>query len=128
MLLDAPCTSTGTIRRHPDVAWLKRPQDILSLAALQTRMLNRAAALVNPGGRLVFCTCSLFTEEGEAQIAPFLAAHPDFALLPIDPQEIAGLDDLVTGEGTLRTLPCHGFGSNATLGMDGFFAARFVRR
>jgi 16S rRNA (cytosine967-C5)-methyltransferase len=129
VLLDAPCTATGTIRRHPDIPWLKRPADVITLAALQAKMLDRAAALVRPGGLLVYCTCSLEPEEGEAQVAPFLARHPDFTIVPIDPAEITGLSELVTTEGMLRTLPCQRFGPReAERGMDGFFAARFRRR
>jgi 16S rRNA (cytosine967-C5)-methyltransferase len=128
VLLDAPCSATGTIRRHPDVQWLKRPEDVAALSALQARMLDRAADLVAPGGTLVYCTCSLEPEEGEAQIAPFLARHPEFALDPIAAGEIAGLAHLVTPGGRLRTLPCHGFHTaNASEGMDGFFAARLRR-
>jgi 16S rRNA (cytosine967-C5)-methyltransferase len=126
VLLDAPCTATGTIRRHPDVAWLKRPEDVATLAALQAKMLDRAAAMVAPGGLLVFGTCSLEPEESEAQVAPFLSRHSDFALAPVEAAELAGLDHLIT-QGLLRTLPCHGFGVGASQGMDGFFAARFRR-
>jgi 16S rRNA (cytosine967-C5)-methyltransferase len=129
VLLDAPCTATGTIRRHPDIQWLKRPQDIAALAAVQMRLLDHAATLVKPGGRLVFATCSLLPEEGEAQVTPFLTRHPGFALLPIERAEIAGLSELLTAAGTLRTLPCHRFGDAPILaGMDGFFTARFERR
>jgi 16S rRNA (cytosine967-C5)-methyltransferase len=128
VLLDAPCTATGTVRRHPDIPWLKREADVATLAGLQARMLDRAAALVAPGGTLVFCTCSLEPEEGEAQVAPFLARHPDFALRPIAASEIAGLSHLLTPAGALRTLPCHAFGPGPAMrGMDGFFAARFRR-
>jgi 16S rRNA (cytosine967-C5)-methyltransferase len=128
VLLDAPCSATGTIRRHPDVAWLKRPEDIASLAALQTKMLDRAAALVAPGARLVLCTCSLEPEEGEAHVAPFLARHQDFSLDPVAAAEIGGFGELIGPAGTLRTLPSHAFGSDPSLrGMDGFFAARFRR-
>jgi 16S rRNA (cytosine967-C5)-methyltransferase len=128
VLLDAPCTATGTIRRHPDILWLKRPNDVPVLADLQAKMLDRAAALVAPAGLLVFCTCSLEPEEGEAQVAPFLARHPEFSLIPIGADELAGLTHLVTPAGMLRTLPCHGFGPTpAFQGMDGFFAARFRR-
>ncbi len=128
VLLDAPCTATGTIRRHPDIQWLKRPEDIAALSALQAKMLDRAAALVKPGGRLVFATCSLQPEEGEAHVAPFLERHPAFTLLPVDASEVSGLSGLVTPAGTLRTLPCDGFGSDPALaGMDGFFTARFER-
>jgi 16S rRNA (cytosine967-C5)-methyltransferase len=129
VLLDAPCSSTGTIRRHPDIPWLKREEDIATLSALQTKMLDRAATFVKPGGLLIFCTCSLEVEEGEAQVAPFLARNQEFALDPIEAREIAGLSELLTPAGTLRTLPCHSFGDEAILhGMDGFFAARFRRR
>ncbi|MGH6923721.1 MAG: RsmB/NOP family class I SAM-dependent RNA methyltransferase [Propylenella sp.] len=128
VLLDAPCTATGTIRRHPDIAWLKTPEDLAKLSALQAKLLDRAAALVRQGGVLVFCTCSLEPEEGEAQIAPFLRHHSDFSLLPIEPTELAGLTQLITPPGYLRTLPCHGFGEGTAMhGMDGFFAARFSR-
>ncbi len=128
VLLDAPCTATGTIRRHPDIAWIKRPQDIATLSTLQTRLLDRAAQLVKPEGRLVFATCSLFPEEGEAIVAPFLAAHAEFALVPIEPSEVGDNPALVSASGALRTLPFHGFGSDPALaGMDGFFAARFKR-
>jgi 16S rRNA (cytosine967-C5)-methyltransferase len=90
--------------------------------------LDRAAELVSPGGTLVFCTCSLELEEGEAQVAPFLSRRPDFRLLPIASAEVAGLEHLVTPSGTLRTLPCHAFGpERIQRGMDGFFAARFRR-
>jgi len=126
VLLDAPCTATGTIRRHPDVQWAKREPEVAAAADLQRRMLQKAADLVAPGGRLVFCTCSLEPEEGEAQVAPFLAARPDFMREPIRAEEVAGLGHLLTPGGFLRTLPCHGFGEGAA-GMDGFFAARFRR-
>jgi 16S rRNA (cytosine967-C5)-methyltransferase len=128
VLLDAPCTATGTIRRHPDIAWLKEPHDVAKLSALQATMLDSAATLVRPGGTLVYCTCSLEPEEGEAQVSPFLARHPDFTSAPIDPAELAGLTQLITPQGFLRTLPSHGFGEAAAMrGMDGFFAARFRR-
>ena len=129
VLLDAPCSSTGTIRRHPDIPWLKRQEDIATLAALQAKMLDRAATLVGPGGQLVFCTCSLEVEEGEAHVAPFLNRNPEFNPVPIEAHEIAGLGELLTPSGTLRTLPSHSFGDASILcGMDGFFAARFKRR
>ncbi|HWT31255.1 MAG TPA: RsmB/NOP family class I SAM-dependent RNA methyltransferase, partial [Propylenella sp.] len=128
VLLDAPCSATGTIRRHPDVQWLKRPEDVAALATLQTQMLDRAADLVAPGGILVYCTCSLEPEEGEAQVRPFLTRHAQLRLEPISPEDVAGLAHLVTPDGTLRTLPCHSFHTqDASAGMDGFFAARFRR-
>jgi 16S rRNA (cytosine967-C5)-methyltransferase len=128
VLLDAPCSATGTIRRHPDIPWLKQPKDIATLAGLQSRMLDRAAGFVKQGGRLVYCTCSLEPEEGEAQVEPFLRHHPEFALEPMEPKEVAGLSHLLTPSGALRTLPCHGFSEEPIMqGMDGFFAARFRR-
>ncbi|HVL72980.1 MAG TPA: transcription antitermination factor NusB [Beijerinckiaceae bacterium] len=125
VLLDAPCSATGTIRRHPDVPWTKRQGDLDKLAGLQARLLDKAAALTRPGGRLVFCTCSLEPEEGEAQAAAFLERHPDFARVPIEPAEVGGLAEAVTPEGDLRTLPHQRLGESA--GLDGFFAARFRR-
>jgi 16S rRNA (cytosine967-C5)-methyltransferase len=128
VLLDAPCTATGTIRRHPDILWLKRPEDVPALADVQAKMLDRAAGLVAPGGVLVFSTCSLEPEEGEAHVAPFLVRHPEFTRIPIGAAELAGLSHLVTPAGMLRTLPCHGFGPGPAFhGMDGFFATRFRR-
>ena len=128
VLLDAPCTATGTIRRHPDIPWVKHMADIDTLAALQAKMLDRAAALLRPGGLLIYSTCSLEPEEGFGQVAPFLLRHAEFALAPIDPAELMGLGHLLTKEGMLRTLPCHSFGEGPVMqGMDGFFAARFRR-
>ena len=130
VLLDAPCSATGTIRRHPDVAWTKADGDIARLAGLQRRLLDRAATLVTPGGRLVYCTCSLEPEEGEAQIAAFLARNADFARVPVEPAEAGGLPELVTAEGDLRTLPSHLAGAPPAPhgGLDGFFASRLRRK
>lgn len=122
VLLDAPCSATGTIRRHPDVAWTKTPADIARLSALQGRLLDKAARLVRPGGRLVYCTCSLEPEEGERQAAAFLARHPGFARIPLTADELGGGAELVDGNGDLRTLPSQRAG-----GLDGFFASRFRR-
>jgi 16S rRNA (cytosine967-C5)-methyltransferase len=128
VLLDAPCTGTGTIRRHPDIPWIKQPDDVAALAALQERLLDRAAEMVRPGGLLVFSTCSLEPEEGIEQASRFLVRHGDFKLAPIRPEEIGGMDHLVAAGGTLRTLPSLGFGAAPEMrGMDGFFAARFRR-
>jgi 16S rRNA (cytosine967-C5)-methyltransferase len=128
VLLDAPCTATGTIRRHPDILHLKRPTDLAPLVELQSRMLDRAATLVSPGGTLVYCTCSLEPEEGERQIERFLARTPQFERTPIVPGE-SGIDAAwITPVGDLRTLPFHIPGdAHAASGMDGFFAARLVR-
>jgi 16S rRNA (cytosine967-C5)-methyltransferase len=129
VLLDAPCSATGTIRRHPDVAWTKTEADLAKLADLQRRLLAAAARLVKPGGRIVYSTCSLEPDEGERQAETFLADHPGFMVEPIRPDEVGGLFDLVTASGHLRTLPCHmPLPEGARSGLDGFFAARFVRR
>jgi 16S rRNA (cytosine967-C5)-methyltransferase len=128
VLVDAPCTSTGTIRRHPDVAWLRQEADIGPLVALQKRLLQRAVALLKPGGTLVYCTCSLEPEEGEQAISGLLAAEPAMRRAPIEAGEVAGLAEILTGEGDLRTLPCHLPHQDPRLtGLDGFYAARLVK-
>jgi 16S rRNA (cytosine967-C5)-methyltransferase len=128
ILVDAPCASTGTIRRHPDVAWLRQEADISALMALQKRLLQRAVALLRPGGTLVYCTCSLEPEEGEQAIAGLLAAESTVRRAPIDAGEVAGLAEIVTAEGDLRTLPCHLPHDDPRLGgLDGFYAARLVK-
>jgi 16S rRNA (cytosine967-C5)-methyltransferase len=124
VLLDAPCTSTGTFRRNPDVLWATRPGDIAKLADVQHRLLDAAAARVKPGGRLVYCVCSLEREEGETQALAFLRRHPEFTTAPVQPGEGGAPEAAVTAEGWLRILPSH---RAAEGGMDGFFAARFVR-
>jgi 16S rRNA (cytosine967-C5)-methyltransferase len=128
ILVDAPCTSTGTIRRHPDIGWLRQEADIAALTALQKRLLQRAATLLKPGGMLVYCTCSLEPEEGEQAIAAFLATDPSMRRVPIEPGEVSGLSEIVTIEGDLRTLPCHLPSEEPKLGgLDGFYAARLVK-
>ena len=128
VLVDAPCTSTGTIRRHPDVAWLRQEADIAALTALQKRLLQRAVALLKPGGTLVYCTCSLEPEEGEQAIASLLAAEPGMRRVPVEADEVAGLSEIVTADGDLRTLPCHLPHADPRLGgLDGFYAARLVK-
>ena len=128
VLVDAPCSSTGTIRRHPDIAWLKRAADLTALTALQRRLLERAIGLTRPGGTIVFCTCSLEPEEGEQVIAGVLADHPEIRRKPISPSEINGLDGLITPLGDLRTLPCHWADPDPRFaGLDGFYAARLER-
>jgi 16S rRNA (cytosine967-C5)-methyltransferase len=128
VLIDAPCTSTGTIRRHPDVAWLRQDSDIAALSALQQRLLRKSVALLKPGGMLVYCTCSLEAEEGEQPIAALLAAEPALRRVPIDPSEVAGLGEIINADGDLRTLPCHLPNADPRLGgLDGFFAARLVK-
>jgi len=122
ILLDAPCTATGTIRRHPDVAWLKRPRDVATAAALQSRLLQAAAGMLAPGGRLVFATCSLQAEEGEAHLRE--ASALGLRLDPISAEEVPGLAEAILPSGAVRTRPDYWA---ARGGMDGFFIARFVK-
>ena len=128
VLLDAPCSSTGTIRRHPDVPWLKRPSDIEGLAGLQRRLIARAVALTKPGGTLVYCTCSLEPEENEEIVADILAREESVRRRPIAAVEIWGHDELISKDGDLRTLPCHFPDADSRFaGVDGFYAARLVK-
>ncbi|MBI1407768.1 MAG: methyltransferase domain-containing protein [Caulobacter sp.] len=122
VLLDAPCSATGTFRRHPDVLWAARPGDIAKLAAVQTRLLDSAAARVAPGGRLVYCVCSLEPEEGEQQIAAFLARNSAFSTEPAAAGEGGAPPASLTPQGWLRLLPHQRPG-----GQDGFFVARLRR-
>lgn len=129
VLLDAPCTATGTIRRHPDILRLKRPEDVTALADVQSRLLDRAATLLAPGGTLVYCTCSLEPDEGLRQIERFLGRNDRFERVPITAGE-AGIEaDWLTPDGDLRTLPFHLPRPQPELsGMDGFYAARLILR
>ena len=128
VLIDAPCASTGTIRRHPDVAWLRQELDVGALTALQQRLLQKAVSLLRPGGTLVYCTCSLEPEEGERAVATLLATEPALRRIPVEAAEVAGLAELVNRHGDLRTLPCHLPHSDPRLGgLDGFYAARLVK-
>ena len=122
VLLDAPCSATGTFRRHPDVLWAAKPGDVASLAAVQARLLDAAAARVKPGGRLVYCVCSLEPEEGEGQVAAFLQRHTEFAVEPVAAGEAGAPEASLRPDGALRLLPHHLPG-----GMDGFYAARLKR-
>jgi len=123
VLLDAPCSATGTIRRHPDVARLKRPTDIPGLTAVQDRLLDAAAALLKPGGRLVYAVCSLQPEEAEARIQA-AAARTGLRPDPFGPEARAELPEAFTPAGWLRTHPALWPERG---GMDGFFAARLRR-
>ncbi len=125
VLLDAPCSATGTFRRHPDVLWAARPADIAKLCALQRRLLDAAADRVRPGGRLVYCVCSLEPEEGEAQAEGFLQRHADYQLEPVQAGEAGTPARAVTPRGAVRLLPG---GAEPELCGDGFFVSRFVRR
>ena len=124
VLLDAPCSATGTFRRHPDVLWGAGPTDIGKLSVLQHRLLDATAARVKPGGRLVYCVCSLEPEEGETQASDFLRRHKEFQRLPVAAGE-AGLGEAaITALGDVRLLPGR---PDQGIDGDGFFAARFVR-
>ena len=126
VLLDAPCSSTGTIRRHPDIPWLKGEGDIAALAALQRRLLAQAMTLVKPGGTLVYCTCSLEPEEGTEVVRELLAGNPSVQRRPITADEVDPA--WLTPEGDLRTLPYHlGDADSRMDGVDGFYAARLHR-
>jgi 16S rRNA (cytosine967-C5)-methyltransferase len=129
ILLDAPCSATGTIRRNPDIPYLKQPADIAELAELQQKMLGNALAMLKPGGTLVYCTCSLQTEEGPDQIGRLLSARKDLSLVPVEPGEIGGRAEWIDAQGALRTLPCDLQLSDPDLsGMDGFYAARIRKQ
>jgi len=119
-LVDAPCTATGTTKRHVDVLYTRTAEDVTSLSKLQVQLLDATAPLIAPGGLLVYATCSLFKAEGEAQVEAFLERHSDFALSPITADEVGGKTELITTQGTLRATP--------DMGTDGFFAARFVKK
>ncbi len=124
VLLDAPCTATGTLRRNPEALYALGPPEIAKLADVQHRLLDAAAARVRPGGRLVYCVCSLEREEGETQILAFLRRHSDFRLTPADPGAIGAPVEALMGDGWLRLLPSQW---PQVGGLDGFFAARLER-
>jgi len=124
VLLDAPCSATGTLRRNPDVIWTKSPDDVSKLAALQSRILDHAFTLLPPGGLMVYCVCSIERAEGQDQIDAFLDRTPAAQLQAVTPEEVGGIAELVTPDGTLLCLPS----LRAEMGgMDGFFAAKIVK-
>jgi 16S rRNA (cytosine967-C5)-methyltransferase len=124
VLLDAPCSATGTIRRHPELPWIKNAADISACADAAAELLDAAATMVKQQSLLVFAVCSLEPEEGSEQVAHFLRRNSEFQRLPIAPEELFGLTQCVDAQGDLRTLPSH-FAERG--GMDGFYAARLVR-
>ncbi len=124
ILLDAPCTATGTIRRRPDIARHRTPDDVARLANLQSALLDHAAAMLRPGGLLVYATCSLQPEEGPDRIAALRNDGAPFESVPIQPNEVCGLESAITQDGNLRTLPS--FWADRG-GLDGFFIARLRR-
>ncbi len=128
VLIDAPCSATGTLRRHPDVAWLKNEADIATLTELQKQLLQKALTLLKPGGTLVYCTCSLEPEEGEQAIAAVLAAKSGIRRVPVSDTEVAGLGEILNADGDVRTLPSHLPHTDPRLaGLDGFYAARLIK-
>ncbi len=130
VLLDAPCSSTGTIRRHPDVMWVRDRNEVTELAELQFRLIKKAMDFVRTDGVFVFSNCSLFKQEGENLLARCQSELEALSLDPIYPEEIGGLSDSVNGQGAVRTLLHHSFNEeNPKLGgLDGFFACRFVKK
>lgn len=124
VLLDAPCSATGTIRRHPDVAWVKEQKEIPSLVKSQAQLLKAAYRHLRPGGMLIYCVCSLQPEEGEVQIARFLEQHSDMVRLALRPEELPGLLPAITPQGDMRTMPSF---LSEWGGMDGFFASRLIK-
>jgi 16S rRNA (cytosine967-C5)-methyltransferase len=128
VLLDAPCSSTGTVRRHPDIPYTKGPEDIARLARVQRDLLDHASGLVRPGGELVFSNCSLDPEEGEEMVAGFLADHLAWAIRPVDPARWPGLETAITAKGEIRTHPAMlGNADPRLAGLDGFYAVVLVR-
>ncbi len=124
VLLDVPCSATGTLRRHPDAAWLRTADDVKALGPLQQALLEAAIAMVRPGGLIVYCACSLQPEEGAARIDALIEGGAPVAREPISAGEVGGMAELITGAGDLRTLPFH---MEREGGMDGFFAVRLRR-
>ncbi|MCZ7464897.1 RsmB/NOP family class I SAM-dependent RNA methyltransferase [Rhizobium rhizogenes] len=122
VLLDAPCSSTGTLRKHPDVCWTKDETDIAKLAALQGQMLRHALTLVGSGGIVVFSNCSLDPSEGEEMIAQVLAENPDVERIAVRKEDWPGMESAVSSEGDLRTTPDM-FG-----GVDGFFSSVLLKK
>lgn len=125
VLLDAPCSATGTIRRNPDVPWLKSETDIKTLTSLQARLLRHTLSILRPGGRMIYCTCSLEPEEGEQQIANLLSDCPHVKVDAIDAAETVGLEHMINADGTMRILPTALHQETlAESGAAGFFIAR----
>lgn len=124
VLLDAPCTATGTLRRRPDAAWAKQAGDAASLSPIQDDLAATALAVLKPGGRLVICTCSLQPEEGEHWLARILDAHPGLRLDPVIPAEMPGLETAILPSGAVRLTPDMWAERG---GIDGFFMARLIR-
>jgi 16S rRNA (cytosine967-C5)-methyltransferase len=125
VLLDAPCTASGTLRRNPEIAYLKSPADADKLVGVQDRLLDAAAEMTAPGGTLVYAVCSLDPREGRSRVAAFLARNEAFVRRRVEPTEIGGDAALISDDGDLVTLPCNWATQG---GLDGFYAARLVRQ
>ena len=124
VLLDAPCSTTGAIRRHPDVQHLKSPEDVTRLSMVQENLLRAAVDMLRLGGTLVYCTCSLEPQEGPERIEALLCSGAPMTRREIEPDEIGARPEWITPEGDLRTLPCH---FDEYDGIDGFFCARLIK-
>lgn len=128
VLLDAPCSATGTARKHPDIFSLKSPAQVSVMATLQKKMFKRAVGFLKPGGTLIYCTCSLQVEEGEAILSTITKDELPLDILPVTPAETGGVSEIIRADGTIRTLPYHmRQGDPVFSGMDGFFIARFQK-
>ncbi|MGI9463197.1 MAG: RsmB/NOP family class I SAM-dependent RNA methyltransferase, partial [Aestuariivirgaceae bacterium] len=126
VLADVPCSATGTIRRHPDLPLLKTKDQIVALHDVQARILEKAIELVRPGGRVVYCTCSLEPQEGVEVVESVLARAPPVSRNPVTSNDVFGQGHLISEHGDLRTLPCQKLGDH--VGLDGFYASRLVNR
>jgi 16S rRNA (cytosine967-C5)-methyltransferase len=124
VLLDAPCSATGTLRRHPDIAWLKGPDDVARLTLTQDRLLRAASEMLEPGGMLIYAVCALQAEEGPQRIAAALASGVPLRREPVTAGELPGLTEAITSDGDVRTLPSMWAERG---GMDGFYIARLRR-
>ena len=126
VLLDAPCSATGTLRRHPEIVHIKNTRDIEKMAGLQKEILNRTTRVLRPGGELTYCTCSIAKEEGERQITAFLQNNSEFRLIPLSPNDFSGTmpAEIFTAEGFIRTFPYH---LQSYGGADSFFIAKMQR-
>jgi 16S rRNA (cytosine967-C5)-methyltransferase len=122
ILLDAPCSSSGTLRRHPEMAWTRDEQDIYDLVRIQKKMLEHVTEIMPSGGTLVYCVCSMEYEEGLGQIKKILQKNKSLKRQKISADEVFGLEKIITAEGDTMSLPHHLEG-----GMDGFFIARLVK-
>ena len=128
VLVDAPCTATGTIRRHPDILHLKRAEDIEKMASIQSAILDNAVRMVKPGGHIVYCTCSLERREGEEQIERLLRRSSDFERVALRPGDVRGQSAFITPAGDLRTFPNQlAHDDPALSGLDGFYACKLKR-